>query len=93
MYLVKIYYFAFQQTFQNTMSRKIILHVDDDFDDKELIGEAFLEADPSLQLQQFCTTKEGLIYLQQAKQHGILPNLILLDIHMPGMDGKQVQKC
>jgi len=69
------------------MSR-IVLCVDDDPDDRELIRNAIFKVDPSYTVVYATNGKEALQYLslQDGKE---LPCLVILDINMPVMDGKQ----
>jgi len=69
------------------MSR-IVLCVDDDPDDRELIRNAIFKVDPSYTVVYATNGKEALQYLslQDGKD---LPCLVILDINMPVMDGKQ----
>jgi CheY-like chemotaxis protein len=68
---------------------KTILYADDDPDDRQLLLEALQELDPECILLEASNGAEALQILQQAKENGILPALVLLDINMPVMDGKQ----
>lgn len=72
------------------MSEKTLLLVDDDPDDIMLLQEAihfinkdftFVEADNGL---------KALDYLKKEKEHDRLPCLIILDINMPVLDGREV---
>jgi CheY-like chemotaxis protein len=70
-------------------SRKILC-VDDDPDDRNFLCAAVQKADPTIQVIEAHNGVEALDYLNKAKQEGItLPCLIVLDINMPLMDGKQ----
>jgi CheY-like chemotaxis protein len=65
---------------------KTILYIDDDEDDKELIAGIIKELDDSYNVINASNGEEALRLLKQA-QH--LPCLVLLDINMPVMDGKE----
>jgi CheY-like chemotaxis protein len=67
---------------------KIVLCVDDDPDDRELIRNAIFKVDPSYTVAHATNGKEALQYLIRAKENE-LPCLVILDINMPVMDGKQ----
>lgn len=69
------------------MSR-IVLCVDDDPDDRELIRNAIFKIDPSFTVAHATNGKEALQYLTRAEESD-LPCLVILDINMPVMDGKQ----
>ena len=67
---------------------KIVLCVDDDPDDRDLIRNAIFHVDPSYTVAHATNGKEALQYLQRASETE-LPCLVILDINMPVMDGKQ----
>lgn len=70
-----------------TMLRKhFIFIVDDDPDDRESIRDAFLENKLLHDYLFFPSADELMLYLQDAG--GKRPSLILLDLNMPGMDGR-----
>jgi CheY-like chemotaxis protein len=73
------------------MSQRLIVHIDDDDDDCQLLKEA-IEASNAYVLKQYSNGQEGLQYLEQVKVCGIIPSLIILDINMPVMDGREVVK-
>jgi CheY-like chemotaxis protein len=68
---------------------RIVLCVDDDPDDRELIRNAIFQVDPSYTVAHATNGKEALQYLIRAAESE-LPCLVILDINMPVMDGKQV---
>ena len=64
---------------------KIFLLADDDQDDAELFGEALAEIDPAIH---FHHVDDGEAVLDFLKNHnGESPDIIFLDLNMPGMDG------
>ena len=65
-----------------------ILLVDDDFDDCELFVEIVNEIDPSSRVTTLHEGIEALKYLSD--DDAVMPDLIVLDINMPKMNGKQV---
>jgi CheY-like chemotaxis protein len=68
-----------------------ILIVDDDADDREIIRDAFMN---SLQEQDYVFIENGdklLLHLEQAS-NGDVPSLIMLDLNMPGKDGRETLK-
>src|SRR3954463_13045251 len=67
-------------------NRKKILLVDDDVDDLQLITESLMMHDPTLKIVEARNGKEALNFLNSAIY---LPSLIILDINMPVMDGKE----
>jgi two-component system response regulator len=66
---------------------KLILHIDDDQDDRDLVRQAMASIDPSIILREAKDGKKAIDFLHQAKLFGDLPRLIILDINMPVMDG------
>jgi CheY-like chemotaxis protein len=70
-----------------TMAR-IVLCVDDDPDDRELIRNAIFNVDPSYTVAHATNGKEAILYLTRAEDSEF-PCLVILDINMPVMDGKQ----
>jgi CheY-like chemotaxis protein len=66
---------------------KIVLHIDDDPEDREMVHEAIKSIDPSFIIVEAETGKAGIEFLKKAKSSGNLPCLIILDINMPGMNG------
>lgn len=69
---------------------RLILHIDDDEDDRMLVREAIEKIDSQIVLEQASGGLEGIHLLREAKRTGHLPHLIILDLNMPGMDGKEV---
>lgn len=66
--------------------------MDDDLDDRNVISEAIKEVDPSIAVIEACNGREANQFLQQAKNMGVFPCLILLDVNMPLMNGKETLK-
>lgn len=69
-----------------------ILHVDDDPDDLQMLQEAILLIDTGFEIVQAPDGIQGLEQLEKMKLTAELPCLIVLDINMPKMDGKQAFK-
>jgi CheY-like chemotaxis protein len=67
---------------------RAVLCVDDDPDDRELIREAIFDLDPSLKIVFAENGKIALEYLSISSNDR--PCLMIVDINMPIMDGKQV---
>lgn len=66
-----------------------ILIVDDDADDREIIRDAFMSA---IQEQEYVFLENGeklLSYLDQHVANQQHPFIILLDLNMPGKDGRE----
>ena len=71
--------------------KKNIFIVDDDPDDRQIILEAFLENNSSIDYV-FIETGDLLIDILQKGTPENLPSLILLDLNMPGLMGMHVLK-
>jgi CheY-like chemotaxis protein len=67
---------------------KTILLVDDDEDDLAMIHEALVEVGCKYSIAEVADGSQALNYLQTRKPD-MLPALIVLDINMPRLDGKQ----
>src|SRR5580693_7140416 len=71
-------------------SRKLVYIVDDDPDDRQIILDAFLENDSEIDYAFIESAEQLLENLNtDAANH---PNLILLDLNMPGILGLQALK-
>jgi len=68
-----------------------ILIVDDDIDDRQLIGLAFNEVGFAHSIDYVRNGEELMNYLKEVQlsgKNGQFPDLILLDLNMPKMDGR-----
>jgi CheY-like chemotaxis protein len=70
-------------------SPRIVLYVDDDADDREIVGITINEIDPLLIVVQAENGIEAIEYLFKAKDADVLPCLVILDVNMPKMDGRK----
>lgn len=72
--------------------KKLILIAEDDADDRLMINEAFMENNMPAGIVFFENGAELLEYLYSFDEETerTLPDLILLDLNMPKMDGKAV---
>jgi CheY-like chemotaxis protein len=68
---------------------KKVLCVDDDADDQMIVLDTIHEIDQTIEVLTALNGKEALELLDKAKDDGSLPCLIIMDINMPLMDGKQ----
>jgi CheY-like chemotaxis protein len=66
-----------------------ILYAEDDLDDLFMIRQAFEQFDGSTQILHANDGFEALEQLKKAKENQQLPCLIILDINMPGMNGRE----
>lgn len=69
--------------------QKIVLHIDDDEEDRQLVKESLCERDPDIRVQGFENGKAALLFLRRAKECAALPGLIILDLNMPLMNGRE----
>jgi CheY-like chemotaxis protein len=73
-----------------TNTARIILYVDDDEDDRLMVSETISEVDTRIEVVQASNGREAIQYLSNAKVgNTLLPCLVILDINMPVLDGKQ----
>lgn len=68
-----------------------ILIVDDDADDREIIRDAFMN---SIDEQEYVFIENGdkLLEFLENSANGETPSLIMLDLNMPGKDGRETLK-
>lgn len=71
-------------------SAPLVLCVDDDADDLSFITSIIHKVEPSFHVATAHDGREALSYLQAAEKMKVLPALILLDINMPRMNGKEM---
>lgn len=70
----------------------IVLYADDDPDDLELVKDAFAQHSSNVEVVTATDGKKALAYLQSLKENEPNPCLIILDINMPMINGKEVLK-
>ncbi len=68
-------------------NKPIILYAEDDFDDFDNVKEALEQISGHQLLLHAKNGQEAVSFIEQAT---ILPSLIVLDLNMPVMDGKEV---
>ena len=73
-----------------TTPKNIVLYADDDADDLELVQEAFARYSTNVEVVSFIDGPGALSYLQNLSQFDAAPCLIILDINMPVLNGKDV---
>jgi CheY-like chemotaxis protein len=66
-----------------------ILLADDDIDDLSLLSEVLHKVDTTYIIVQANNGEDALLKLNEMKKYGNLPCLIVLDVNMPKLDGKQ----
>src|SRR6478672_11282607 len=71
------------------MDKQYIIIVDDDADDREIIKYAFTDTLKDLDYV-FLEDGEKLLEYMYQHQNETRPSLIILDLNMPGKDGKQI---
>ena len=71
--------------------KSLVLYADDDPDDRDLLAEAFNEYSSDVELITFENGIDLLSFISHDPQE-LPPCLIILDINMPGINGKQVLK-
>jgi len=71
------------------MSKKYILWADDDMDDLMLMRHVLQDIGEEYDIREVNNGSEALDYLEQGKQAANLPALIILDMNMPVLNGKE----
>ena len=71
------------------MPDRMIILIDDDEDDKQMLDDTIKNLAPGHKVLQVENGEEGLELLRKLKAEQILPCLVILDLNMPKMDGKQ----
>lgn len=69
--------------------RAFVLVAEDDADDRMFLREAFEAVAPAVQLE-FLEDGQALLETLERTNSGAFPDLLLLDVNMPRVDGKQV---
>src|SRR4051812_12632583 len=72
--------------------KHIVLYADDDIDDLQFINEAFSRFSNSIELVTVRDGLEAVEYLESFPTYQHIPCLIILDINMPRLDGKEALK-
>lgn len=74
-------------------NRHLVLYADDDADDLMLMQLAFNEYAANVEVITACDGKEALLYLENLSPDDAAPCLIILDVNMPRMNGKEALKA
>ena len=69
--------------------KNIVIYADDDPDDIQLVLESFSRYSTNVEVLTFRDGLQTLSYLQNISGIDLLPCLIILDINMPRLDGKE----
>lgn len=69
--------------------KSLVLYADDDKDDIEMVKQAFQNYS-NINLLTFPDGQQLLNFINEARIKQLLPCLVILDINMPGKDGKEV---
>lgn len=70
-------------------SLKIVLCADDDPDDREMLAAAINEVEPSYKVLTALNGEDALAKLSELNSIGHNPCLVILDMNMPVMNGKE----
>ncbi len=69
--------------------KNIVLYAEDDVDDQQLVRDAFFSYAANVELRIVNNGLDALVYLRSLSPLDPLPCLIILDINMPKLDGKE----
>ena len=75
---------------KSIIPKNIVFYADDDLDDLELVKEAFAQYSKSVEVMTATDGSKALSHLSNLKKYDALPCLIILDINMPVINGKEV---
>jgi CheY-like chemotaxis protein len=75
-----------------SIPKNIVLYADDDSDDLELVQDSFSLYSNNVEVVTVRDGSQVLSYLQTLKEDEPVPCLIILDINMPVINGKEVLK-
>ena len=75
---------------KSTSPKNIVFYADDDIDDLELVKDAFDQYSDNVEVITATDGSRALSYLSNLSQNDNFPCLIILDINMPIIDGKEV---
>jgi len=70
-------------------AKHTIVYAEDDWDDVQFVRECFKKYDSRIELLHAPNGSEALQLLDKLHQQGTSPCLIILDVNMPLMDGRQ----
>jgi DNA-binding response OmpR family regulator len=73
--------------------KSLVLYADDDNEDLQFVKKAFHCRETNIELKTFPGAVPLLNFILDSNANDPLPCLIILDIHMPDMSGKDALKC
>jgi CheY-like chemotaxis protein len=71
------------------MRRNTILWADDDPDDLQMMRDIFAKNKKEFEIADVRNGKEAILFLEKMEEEKHFPCLIILDINMPVLDGKE----
>lgn len=72
-----------------TVAKHTILYADDDLDDLFIVSQAFKAQESDVTIIHAKNGLEALTYLDELHARNTRPCLVILDINMPGMNGRE----
>ena len=72
-----------------TTAKNIVVYADDDPDDIELVEDAFKQFANNVEVITFSDGSQALSYLKSLTEADPFPCLVILDINMPVLNGKE----
>ena len=73
----------------STTAKNLVFYADDDLDDLELVKDAFAQYSKNVEVLTATDGSKALSYLSNLKKYDTLPCLIILDVNMPVINGKE----
>jgi len=73
----------------STTAKNVVFYADDDLDDLELVKDAFAQYSKNVEVLTATDGSKALSYLSNLKKYDTLPCLIILDVNMPVINGKE----
>ncbi|MDB5251464.1 MAG: response regulator [Flaviaesturariibacter sp.] len=73
-----------------TTPKNFVLYADDDADDLQLVRDSFAQYVQDVEVVTVSNGDDALAFLENLPDDAATPCLVILDVNMPGLDGKQV---